>query len=340
VTLIAIRIEPDFAEVLTDTLVYSQVEFFSCTKIETLPHMDAAVTGRGPTDLGHLWSFWRARYFESYADLDELQAVAPAPLQECWEQVEGRDLPGMNRDSAEVFHVGWSRAAGRFVGYSHRSENGFQPERLSDFTTAPKLQQDREPPTSVADWIELAESIYEESGYALAGRCQFGGDLILTRLERGSITHRRIHTIPQDDWRFRQMAIGSLHPLGQLGPCICGSGQPFLVCHMAPIHPQMPCPCPRGRGDEQRPFYDCHRVDPDSAQARQHWTEHPEDFHRTRAELREAWDRQLPDEPRFEPPQIIKPDAVGPPTQGLSRRDRRAAERKRNKPRPPATNVN
>jgi hypothetical protein len=51
VTLVAVSVQSDGIEIVTDTLAYSVVEFHHCSKLDVFPHIDAVVTGRGVTAL-------------------------------------------------------------------------------------------------------------------------------------------------------------------------------------------------------------------------------------------------------------------------------------------------
>lgn len=286
-TLVAVRVEDDYAEILTDTFAIADFGFFRVSKIDVQPQMDAAISGRGPSDLIHWWRWWRDGYGDRYSTLDDLVELAPQQLPNGW--AERRSPENAKSKAGEIYHVGWSQAAGRFVGVRHGHERGFQAESLPGFVVAPAVGDvELDAPSSDSEWIAVGEHAYTNGGCSLGSRSPFGGDLILTRLERGSVTQRRIHTLPQNDWRFRQMLIGTTHPVGQLGPCTCGSGLPYIRCHLAPAPPTWPCPCPAGQ-ETGVPFYDCHRVDPDAEDSRRHWREHAEDFERTREPLRALW---------------------------------------------------
>lgn len=339
-TLVAARIEDDYVEILTDTLAFADTHFVRYSKIEVVPHLDMAFTGRGPAELMQWWKWWRDSYTDlnEVSSLDDLQALAPDVLRECWEKVPAKEQS--HRAVGHVINAGWSEAQQRFVGFDHQSDDDFEPVPLRGFLVFPALPSEHASPVSDADWIAVAEAAYADAGYGIeTKRCPFGGDLILTRLERGSASHRRIHTLPQDDWRFRQMLLGSLHRFGQLGPCTCGSGKPFILCHLALAPPGWPCPCLAGRADG-KPFHDCHRVDPDDPESHRHWEEHHDhDVARSADYLAETWQKQMAADPemaekiasmaehsrRLEQAQATPPPA---PPRFMNRRDRRAAARR------------
>lgn len=334
-TLVAITTGPDYAEVLVDTLAYGfgDAEFVQCAKVRSFPHLDLVIAGKGASEPPAFWSC-AVDGTPSIGDFDALCEAAVEELQELWETTEHKEG---RRSLSLVYMVGWSPIRRRFVGLEFSSEVDFRPREVGrdQVFSTPAPGDAPAVPTGPAEWIDLAETIYTEHSVTLdlSQKTMIGGGLILTRVERGSVTQRRIHDLPADDWRFRQMVIGTVHRYGQIGPCMCGSGQPYLVCHLPSFDPDWPCPCL-----SEKPFAECHRLEPHDPEVFAHWTSHPEDFHRTKDELRANWDRAFPDEPRFEPPQVIDPQAVSradllpllskpAPQPLLSRADRRAAAR-------------
>ena len=83
-----------------------------------------------------------------------------------------------------------------------------------------------------------------------------GGDVLLTRLARGEQSTLRLHTFPETGPDHEQMMAGSLHPVGQLGPCPCDGDKRFVDCCLAQIDDD-PCPCGSASGVN---FADCCRV--------------------------------------------------------------------------------
>jgi hypothetical protein len=333
-TLVAITTGPDYAEVLVDTLAYGfgDAEFVQTAKVRSFPHLDLVIAGKGAAEMPALWSLV-VDGTPSIGDFDALCEAAVEELPDLWETVEQKE---QRRSCSLVYMVGWSPSRRRFVALEFSADADFQPREVGreEAFCTPAPGDAPAVPTRPAEWIDLAETIYAEHSVTLdlSQKTMIGGGLILTRLERGSVTQRRIQDLPADDWRFRQMVIGTVHRYGQIGPCMCGSGQPYLVCHLPAFDPEWPCPCTSGK-----PFVDCHRLEPHDPEVFDHWMSHPEDFHRTKDELQTNWDRAFPDEPRFEPPQIIDPQAVSrdlvsqlrtpAPQPLLSRAERRAAAR-------------
>lgn len=331
-TLIAIRVEADYAELLTDTLTYSvgEAEFGHTSKVRAFLAKDMVLTGKGAAEFTAELVYQLEIDSLAVQGIDDLDEFAPDVLTDQWGKVEQRHG---TREHAWVYAVGWSEDRRRFAGTAYTSETGFQPVELMPGTvlTNPALST-----PAPEDWPALAEAVYAECSVTYNDKTLIGGALELTRLERGSISQRKVHELPEDDWRFRKMLIGTLHPYGQLGPCYCGSGQPQIVCCLALglADPTWPCPCTSGAA-----FADCHLVDLTAPESVQHWVDHADDFHRSARPLRAAWRTwnpgATPPEPHariIPPPPTPTPRAAAAPWPspgllGLSRPERRAAER-------------
>lgn len=333
-TLIAIRTGPDHAEILSDTLAYGlgDTNFVHCHKVRALPHADMAIAGKGPGEFTAQWTALIDIHPDLGNDLDALDAEARKTLPEIWDEIDNRDG---RRSRGWVYMVGWSPAQSRFIAWEYDSDAAFEAREVGrdEVFLNPQPSEDLPEPSDTAAWVRLGERIYQDCSLTLdqSQKTMIGGGLILTRIERGAVTQRRIHDLPEDDWRYRQMLIGTTHPVGQMGPCICGSGQPYMVCHLPAFDPDWPCPCVVSG----KPFVECHRLDLADPAVFAHWRAHPEDFHRTQQGLRAAWDRNFPDAPRHEPPQFIKPPehtaplAASAPAPVLQNRaERRAAARR------------
>lgn len=72
-----------------------------------------------------------------------------------------------------------------------------------------------------------------------------GGELWHTRLERGLIVQARTLTFDDEGEEMAAITAGTLHPLGQTGPCPCGSAKTYLECCLVG-HGDEPCSCGSG----------------------------------------------------------------------------------------------
>lgn len=327
-TLIAVRTGADFAEVLVDTLAYGpgDVEFVHTNKVRTFPHAAYVTTGKGSGSLSAFWGGTLDAHPRLGDNLDAVITSTPKELRALWDVLDDDQKTGRAATSW-IYMVGWSDKHARFVAYEHNSDRDFEPVEVgrSSAFANPAPTTALPEPTSDADWFSFAEAVYEEHATTLDLRYKnmIGGALWLTRITRDLITQQRIGVLPEGDRRHRQMLIGTVHPIGQMGPCPCGSGQPYLVCHLPTFDPDWLCPCESGKT-----FVDCgHRLTPASRAVFDHWNAHADDFHRTKDELRANWQREFPYEPRMDPPQIIRPVVAGPalPAPMQNRAARRAA---------------
>lgn len=316
-TLIAFRVGTDHAEIMSDSLAYGveQVHIGHTSKVAVLNHLDTAIVTAGPTDLARWWKGTAASTIGLAGDFDELREVAPDHLRQVWAAIP--PMPGPGRRGT-VFHIGWSPSQDRFAACAFRSDDDWQPHDLTDqqLVCEPPMDLAEAPPMTDEEWTALAVRVRQQwtlqpsSGQP---HCAIGGHVVLTRLERGLSSQRRIHSFPTEGWEFRRTLIGSLHPLGQLGPCICGSGQPYAVCHLRWRDHEAPCVC----GSEQ-PFAGCCRVDIFSPQARLYWLQHTQDFHRSQTDLAARWTTtdcvaEQAAAPGLPPPTVI-PKPTGQPS--------------------------
>jgi hypothetical protein len=309
-TLIAWNVTDDYAELLTDTLTYSvgEAEFTQVSKVSVFPHIDMAVAGKGAAEFSLNWKSSLDLFAEQVAGgIDAVRNLADIILPEMWhglERCEGTRSAGM------VWNVGWSTAQGRFVAHEFFIDNDtdLSCTDRTGFGSSPALAA---PPAAAPvtddDWIQFAEDVYAEHAVAIRptyDRTMIGGDLVLTRMERGTVTQRRIHTLPNDDRRWRQMMIGTVHRDGQIGPCVCGCGQPYIVCQFsASFSPDYPCPCETGPA-----FADCHRVDPTDIAVLLEIRSRQQEYWDTQDELRARWIKAFPENPNPVPMlQIVPP---------------------------------
>lgn len=100
-------------------------------------------------------------------------------------------------------------------------------------------------PTETSGWIALAEHARATRSTLPAAtflKTLVGGELHQTRLERGSVTTRTVHRFNDSGDEFAAIMHGTLHPVGQQGPCPCGGEKTYLDCHVA-LEAANPCWC-------------------------------------------------------------------------------------------------
>lgn len=240
------------AEFITDTSAYNAAADWTgrCTKHLTLNHLDAAVLNSGPIDFGHMF---RAVTLEaSVESFDDLTDGAPSlllDLRRFWRE----NSPSGTRTGPFyqpiVALIGWSDRAQEFVGYVFAGKDDFEPSVPEGLWTSTSAEPHRPKPARSDDWRALALKVRRDAseGDGIA----VGGDVLHTRLERGAVVTRRIHTYDDTGEEFAKMVEGTAHPVALARDCYCGSGIPFGECHVSDLRAK-PCYCESGR-----PFGQC-----------------------------------------------------------------------------------
>jgi hypothetical protein len=299
VTVVAVTAQPTWAAVLTDSHAYGEggEVYLVVEKTLVLPSTDMAMTSKGPIGLGEGWKQLLIEEPHLADDIDGWAEVAEEYLPSIWDDIP--EPTGTYRAAGRVLHVGWSPCRGRFVAHEFRADNGFRCVDRTDvpvYSAPPLPDAPAAPPHDDAAWAALGMAAYRDCSLDLGRfmrdtQTRIGGDLVLTHLTRGAVRQTVVETIPEHDQQQRQMLIGTVHLYGQAGPCLCGSGQPAMLCHQWKDGDR-PCRCGFGK-----PFSACHQLTPDDPAVQAHWQAHVEDFHRTQAALAAAWHDVRPDEP-------------------------------------------
>jgi hypothetical protein len=276
-TLIAISTSQNAARIVTDTWAYthSMRHMGRTSKVSAFPHLNMAVTGTGSSVFG---AFWRNAAAElvalEAATFDDFVQAAPAQLR-AYRAEMGNDDPTL------IIHVGRSSEAGRYVAVGHSSLDDFEPTDLGDFFVTPapfsmppnwyeRAQLERmdlfssdgfqrfyrgwcaspagHAPSSTSGWVQLAEQVREDRTLMDADsgiKVLVGGELHLTTLDRNGVTARSVHTFNDQGPELLKIFQDSMHPVGQVGPCGCGSGRRFMDCCAVPA--DKPCVCGSGK---------------------------------------------------------------------------------------------
>lgn len=173
--------------------------------------------------------------------------------------------PGARLAPAVIFHVGYSPSRGRYLALSFSSDEGFAATEINtmhvmpspiDYRPSPieerrlrrvhRAHFDDEgmvdtftskpmaiAPTSLEGWRELAVTVREQRSHAnvLTGfKTMIGGSVTLTQMQRGVVAQTVVHRFDEDGDEFAHMLEGTLHPLGQVAACPCGSEDRFIDC--------------------------------------------------------------------------------------------------------------
>lgn len=287
------------AEFITDSTSYSPSadQTGTCTKHVTLNHLDAAVLCQGPLGFANLIRAAAFGVSGQVENFDEFLDSAPLWLREYRQYYRDDVLKEAQREGTDwlqstVILIGWSDRAQEFVAQVFASKYDFDPRPVAgawiyprpwsaqptemDIETLPEddpeveairekwLQMPPRPvPARLDDWRTLAREVRQSRGHGYA-RVLVGGHVTHTRLERGSVISKRIHTYDDTGAEFAKMVYGSLHPVSLAAPCHCRSGVPFGECCLEKGLAK-PCYCESGT-----PLGECcwRRVD----QAEEHLT--------------------------------------------------------------------
>lgn len=267
-TLIAFACDAQQACIVTDTMVYTTravTRIAHSTKVHPLPHIDSAMMSQGDGAFGLFAQATIGGDAQETADFDELVAVAPKSLAALWGHQLDEGEPD-HRYPTTAFLVGYSPSAQRFRAYGFASEHGFVPFEIAGLWVMPAPWSNRpsdlelsriraewadDPkamalldewsqkpeaatPDSIEQWVMLALATRYERALSPFCRTLVGGGAMLTTITRGNATSTRMFDFDDDDPdEFERLVAGTLHPVGQRGPCPCGSGKRFLDCHLA-----------------------------------------------------------------------------------------------------------
>jgi hypothetical protein len=282
VTLIAFATSHDQADIVTDTLTYRNGgrTLQDSYKVGVLADLNAAVFSSGSTTFG-LMAWERAhRLARDVDDFDGLADATDAALPQLWDDyVAGSRSAGSRPFDSTVFAVGYSPGRRRFVAYAW--DNRLSLERMTldgtyispappDVAMGPferasfeqagvaasvldRWSSARLPDRlSVEQWIDLAEHTRRTRALPNSPLMVWvGGELLHVRLSHAAPVADVIHRFNDTGDEFAQLTSGTLHPLGQTGPCRCGSGKRYVDCHLQNLAART-CPC-----GSRRVFADC-----------------------------------------------------------------------------------
>ncbi len=292
-TLIAVHADTDHATLMADTRSsdYLQRRASHDAKVIHLPHLTAAVAYQGQAFFGRTVANDLLFIGGHLPDFDAVLDAAPALLAEAWTDMHvlaAQGYAGARPRPSVLFLVGYSAKRTSFKAVHLASDNSFEPVEIEGLHVLPAPSPDLmstlehgrlvehfakfgiddalgspapqpiSAPASEAEWIELAKSIRAKRALAPVEsglKWTVGGHVFLSTLTRDSFTARRVHTFNDTGAEYAAMLAGTLHPLGQAGPCPCGSDLRLIDCCASHLRDQ-PCPC--GFGER---FADCCSID-------------------------------------------------------------------------------
>lgn len=280
-TLVAFATYGDKAEILTDTTSYgsSLVTMGHTSKVMPLPHLDAAVLSQGSSEFG-TWVDHFAKMTASEApNFESFMTDAQGAARDAWEFVSKMHADQGLAEPAPsaAFYIG--PIGETFKAFTLSSTDDFEPVETKGLSVMPvplnppmritehearylsgfahendvAVLRDRpagKAPASMDDWVALGLAARQTRALApVESRLKVlvAGALHHTRLRRGLVTTRTVHTFNDTGEEFWQIVRGTLHPVAQLGPCHeCESGKRWIDCHLRESFTE-PCLCKSGK---------------------------------------------------------------------------------------------
>jgi hypothetical protein len=201
-TLLNYYVEPNRADILTDTLVsFGNMPHGFATKYLVLGHAWSTLAHRGPVD--HLWGVAeRLERLFYEGGVDGLVGVLPRVCRLSQAAVVAR-YPSHADLASELILIGWSVERRSFAAWHLESRCDFEPRPGAQSHISPGPVGWRPPklgaaPTD-AKWIEMAELQAEVMAKEARERGEpdgahtIGGDLLLTSMTRGQIVTRKVY---------------------------------------------------------------------------------------------------------------------------------------------------
>lgn len=284
-TFLAVHARTDGATIVTDSWQHGPgMRNVSLTldKVRTLPS-GLTITGVGSTLLLDALAG---------AGRDLSTVTLPRLARHAWARIgEAAEEAGLRRffatETAVVVTTRYVPSAGRFIITGHHSADDFAPVDLGSYFVTPSDWSGRPsdfelrfldelvgsddaealaelaglralpgpvPPTDDEAWGQLvARTCYARTVQRTRTKALIGGVVTRTELRRFSSPARRIiGVLPMPQERLVEAFTGTLHPIGQLSPCECGSGRRALDCHLVADEP---CRC-----GSDRTFGECCRL--------------------------------------------------------------------------------
>lgn len=126
-TALVFALQSDQVCVAMDTLVVGADDRMPLAfqrKFLSVPDSDLLVAGTGHAGFVTGW-FGYLQTLKCLGDVDNVGSIAPSVL-----KASADAAGGLGSITTTIYHFGYSRAEGQYVGYAYRSTANFQPERL------------------------------------------------------------------------------------------------------------------------------------------------------------------------------------------------------------------
>lgn len=126
-TALVFALQPDQVCLAMDTLVIGADDRMPLAfqrKFLSVPDSDLLVAGTGHAGFVTGW-FGYLQTLTRIGDVDDVGSIAPGVL-----KASADAAGGLGSITTTIYHFGYSRAEGQYVGYAYRSIAEFRPERL------------------------------------------------------------------------------------------------------------------------------------------------------------------------------------------------------------------
>ncbi|WP_354677358.1 hypothetical protein [Cupriavidus plantarum] len=196
------NIGPEQVIIAMDTLAMSGdtgTPYFFTTKFYPLPHLQGVMFATGVGDLATKWFVKLERFLAR--DIQHLDQYVTSPLQEL-----GIEFNLSESQTTTIYHVGYSEAESRYVGFAYRSTNLFRSERLEyGLRIKPRV-----PNASVSsfpdDFIRLMEAQRtSDAALPLSERVFIGGEIQALLLQNRTMTIQTIHRFSDYEVLYQRM---------------------------------------------------------------------------------------------------------------------------------------
>lgn len=173
--------------------------YFFTTKFYPLPHLNGVMFATGVGDLATKWFVKLERFLAR--DIHHLDQYVTPLLQEL-----GKEFDLGENMTTTVYHVGYSEAESRYVGFAYRSTNAFSSERLEyGLRTKPGVA-DASVQAFPDDFIRLMKvQRADDSALPMDERVFIGGEIQALVLQNKTMTVQTIHRFEDFEALYQQM---------------------------------------------------------------------------------------------------------------------------------------
>jgi hypothetical protein len=204
-TALVFTLEPNQICIAMDTLIVSIEDKMPLSfqrKFLSLANNNLLIAGTGSVDFINAWF----KYVLSLSDLDDIEDLntyASSVLQDSAEAAGGLD-----RHTATLYHLGYSKIQAKYVGYAYRSTANFKPEMMQyGLILKPvvhvEVPENVQHPGFLID-IVLEQQIQDRL-HPLDQQVGIGGEIEFVKLVAGSSNIETVHRFASYDAEKRHI---------------------------------------------------------------------------------------------------------------------------------------